>query len=52
MEFRENSKGRLKPGFAADLTVLDTDIFSCDPMEIRNIRPVLTMTAGNITYSA
>lgn len=49
-EFRENVKGRLKPGFYADLTVLDKDIFTCAEDEIRGIRPVLTMCAGKITY--
>ena len=49
-EFREGVKGRLKPGFYADLTVLDKDIFSCSGDEIRGVRPVLTMCAGKITY--
>ncbi len=49
-EFRETVKGRLKPGFYADLTVLDKDFFTCAEDEIRGIRPVLTMCAGKITY--
>ncbi len=49
-EFREKDKGRLKPGYAADLAVLDRDIFTCDPMEIRGILPVLTMVGGNVVY--
>ena len=49
-EFREGVKGRLKSGFYADLTILDKDIFTCAEGEIRNIRPVLTMCAGKITY--
>ncbi len=49
-EFRENDKGRLKPGFVADLTVLDTDIFTCDPMKIRDILPLMTMTGGKVVY--
>ena len=49
-EFREDVKGRLKPGYYADLVVLDKDIFSCSPDEIRGIRPRLTMCAGRVTY--
>lgn len=49
-EFHEHDKGRLKPGYFADLTVLDTDIFTCDPMKIRDILPVLTMVGGKVVW--
>ena len=49
-EFKERVKGRIKPGFYADLAVLDRDIFTCDPMEIKEILPVLTMVGGRIVY--
>lgn len=49
-EFREKDKGRLKPGFLADMVVLDTDIFTCDPMRIRDILPVLTIVDGKIAW--
>ena len=49
-EFRERDKGRIKPGFLADMVVLDTDIFTCDPMEIRNILPVMTIVGGRIAW--
>lgn len=49
-EFQENSKGRIRGGYAADLVILDKDIFTCDPMEIKDILPVLTMVGGNIVY--
>ena len=49
-EFKEDHKGRLKPGYLADLVVLDTDIFTCDPMEIRNANPVLTMVGGEVAW--
>lgn len=51
-QFMETRKGRIKEGYFADLTVLDRDIFTCDPQEIRDIRPVLTMMGGRITYRA
>lgn len=50
VEFMENEKGRIKPGYLADLVVLDKDIFTCDPMEIKDILPVMTMVDGKIVY--
>ena len=49
-QFMESSKGRLKTGYAADLVMLDKDIFTIDPMEIPSVRPVLTMVGGRIVY--
>ncbi len=49
-EFREKDKGRIKPGFLADMVVLDTDIFTCDPMKIRDILPVTTIVGGKIAW--
>ena len=49
-EFQENVKGRIKPGYYADLVVLDKDIFTCDPLEIKDILPVLTVVGGKTVY--
>ena len=49
-EFSESFKGRIKPGYLADLVVLDTDIFTCDPMKIREILPEMTIIDGEIVY--
>jgi predicted amidohydrolase YtcJ len=38
--------GRLAPGFAADLVVLDDDPFTCPPERIATIGVVATMVAG------
>ena len=43
-------KGRIKPGYYADLVVLDKDIFTCDPLEIKDILPVLTVVGGKTVY--
>jgi hypothetical protein len=32
------------------MVVLDRDIFTVDPMEIRDILPVLTMVGGKVVY--
>ena len=49
-EFREQDKGRLKPGYLADFVVLDTDLFTCDPMDIRTANPVLTVVGGEVAW--
>jgi len=49
-EFKEDVKGKLLPGFVADLIVLDRDIFSIDPMEIKNVKVVKTMVNGKFVY--
>ncbi|MEA5040552.1 MAG: amidohydrolase [Clostridiaceae bacterium] len=51
-QFMEDKKGRIKEGYLADLTVLDRDIFTCDPMELKDVKPVLTLMAGNVTFKA
>lgn len=49
-EFMEDKKGRIKPGYFADMIVLDRDIFTVDTMDIINILPVLTMVGGKVVY--
>lgn len=49
-QFMENKKGRIKAGYYADLVVLDRDIFTIDPMEIRDIQVELTMVGGKVVY--
>lgn len=49
-EFKEDFKGRLKSGFVADLIVLDRDIFTIDPVEIKDIEVEKTMIDGEFVY--
>lgn len=49
-EFCEEFKGRIKPGYLADLVVLDTDIFTCEPAKIRGILPDITIIGGKVVY--
>lgn len=44
--YAEKRQGKLAAGSLADLIVLDTDPFTCDPEELRNLRPVATMIGG------
>jgi len=46
----ENEKGMLKPGFLADLTVLDRDLTRISPEEIRYAEVVMTIVGGEIVY--
>ena len=49
-EFQENVKGRIKPGYFADMVVLDRDIFTIDSMDIINVLPVMTIVDGKVVY--
>jgi predicted amidohydrolase YtcJ len=48
--FAEGSRGVLKPGFRADLVVLDRDITRIPPGDIDQARVVATVVGGNIVY--
>lgn len=52
VSFDENKKGRLMPGYLADLVILDRNIFEVPSMEIKDVRPVATMIGGEIVYRA
>ncbi|MCR4804983.1 MAG: amidohydrolase [Clostridia bacterium] len=49
-EFAENTKGRIKPGYLCDLAVLDTDIFTCDPVAIKDIKCDMTIIDGDVVF--
>jgi predicted amidohydrolase YtcJ len=51
-EFMEHRKGRLKPGYLADLVVLSADIEKTAPVDLHTVRPVTTICGGKITYQA
>jgi hypothetical protein len=42
--------GRIAPGMRADFTILDRDIFSIDPHEIREVRAAATVVGGTFAY--
>ncbi len=49
--YDENSRGSVREGKKADLIVLDTDIFSSSPEEIKNAAVETTFINGKIVYS-
>ena len=49
--FEENKKGRLWPGYMADLIVLNQPIFELDPSAIKDVLVDLTMVGGKIVYT-
>lgn len=48
--FEEGIKGRLKPGYYADLAILSDDIFTVPTETIRDIRVLTTMVGGKVTF--
>jgi hypothetical protein len=48
--FQERLTGSLEPGKAADLTVLERNLFEVPPGEIHAVRAVLTMLDGAVVW--
>jgi predicted amidohydrolase YtcJ len=46
----EDKIGSIEPGKLADLVVLDTDILTCPPDNIKSIKVLKTMLGGKIVY--
>lgn len=46
----EEYKGKLAPGFLADIAVLDRDPFDVDPAELRDIRVTMTFVDGVVVF--
>jgi predicted amidohydrolase YtcJ len=50
-EFREHLKGRLEPGYLADLVVLDRDITTATPQQLLHTKVLRTIVNGETVYS-
>jgi predicted amidohydrolase YtcJ len=48
----ERVKGRIAPGQFADFSILSADYFTVTEEQIRSIESVLTVTGGDVVYSA
>ena len=51
-EFREGSKGRLEPGYLADMVVLDRNLMTVDARAILGTRVLRTVVGGKTVYQA
>lgn len=49
-EFQEHEKGSIAPGKLADMVLLSDDIFSIDPVRIRDVKAVTTIVGGRIVF--
>ena len=49
-EFEEHRKGMLKPGYLADVLVLDRDPFAIPKPQLHTLRVKLTVAAGKVVF--
>ncbi|RWZ59767.1 amidohydrolase [Halobacillus fulvus] len=47
---REDSQGLIEPGYVADFTVLDRDLFALKPHELADATVTMTVVDGSIVY--
>ncbi len=50
--FQEDNLGSIASGKLADLVVLDRDYLTIPADQIKDIKPVLTMVGGKVTWDA
>ena len=50
--FTETDLGTLEPGKLGDLTVFDRDIVRCEPHELLEAHPLMTVVGGEVAYEA
>jgi predicted amidohydrolase YtcJ len=51
-EFQEREKGSITPGKLADMVLLSDDIFSIDPVKIREVRVLQTIVGGKVVFDS
>lgn len=51
-EFADGEKGRLAPGYLADLVVLDRDPWAIPPEELGEVGAVMTVIGGRVVWAA
>jgi len=51
-EFQDDIKGTLEPGKLADFIVISDDIFTIDPVKIRDAKILTTVVDGKVAYEA
>ena len=48
----EDRFGTLAAGKAADICVIDRNLFTCEPAEVLEMKSVLTMVGGEVVFEA
>jgi predicted amidohydrolase YtcJ len=51
-EFQDKEKGSITPGKLADMVILSDDLFSIDPVKIRDVKVEKTILGGKVIYDA
>lgn len=51
-EFQEKEKGSITPGKLADMVLLSDDIFSINPVKIRDVKVLKTIVGGRVVWDA
>jgi predicted amidohydrolase YtcJ len=51
-EFQDTVKGSITPGKLADMVLLSDDIFTIDPVKIRDVKVLKTFVGGKLVYEA
>ena len=51
-EHAEHEKGRLAPGFFADLVALNANLEHLSPSELEEVRPLFTIVGGEVVFEA
>ena len=51
-EFQEKEKGSITAGKLADIVILSDDIFTIDPVKIRNVTVLKTFVGGKLVHSS
>jgi hypothetical protein len=51
-EFQDKEKGSITPGKLADMVIVSDDLFSIDPVKIRDVKVLKTFVGGKLVYDA
>jgi predicted amidohydrolase YtcJ len=51
-EFQDKEKGSITPGKLADMVLLSDDIFTIDPVKIRDVKVLKTVVGGRLVWDA
>lgn len=52
LTFEEDSKGSIEAGKFADMVVLDRDIMTAEPEDVRDMEVLLTVVGGDVVYQS